>query len=143
MAVSHWRYPRQISIINFLTRCAQQPNDIADLDRFPHQDRVRQQTQTARLIHNLLVVTGAKLAAIGEEQPAGQFMPRFASIELQLHPSSNLLLVDAAQYEDRLDDPAERRQRFSDSIRWRGAAQTLEHYVGGHQAVTETRRHSR
>ena len=46
------------------------------------------------------------------------------------------------QYEDRLDDPAERRQRFSDSIRWRGAAQTLEHYVGGHYAVTEIRRHS-
>jgi hypothetical protein len=46
------------------------------------------------------------------------------------------------QYEDRLDDPAERRQRFSDSIRWRGAAQALEHYVGGHHAVTETRRHS-
>jgi hypothetical protein len=95
-----------------LTRYAQLPNDIADLDR------VRQQTQTARLIRNLLLVTGAKLDAISEEQPAGQFMPRFASIELQLHPSSNLLLVDVAQYEDRLDDPAERRKRFSDSIQW-------------------------
>jgi hypothetical protein len=87
-------------------------------------------TRTAfdsRLRHNLLVVTGAKLAAIIEEQSVGQFMPRFASIELQLHPSSNLLLVDVAQDEDRLDDPAERRQRFSDSIRWRGAAQALEH----------------
>lgn len=114
-----------------LTRCAQLPNDIADLDRVPCQDCVRQQTQTARLIHNLLVVAGARLAAIGEEQPAGRFMPRFASTELQLHPSSNLLLVDVTQYEDRLDDPAERRQRFSDSIRWRGAAQALEHYVGG------------
>ena len=91
---------------------AKSVNDIADLDR------VRQQTQTARLIRNLLLVTGAKLDAISEEQPAGQFMPRFASIELQLHPSSNLLLVDVAQYEDRLDDPAERRKRFSDSIRW-------------------------
>src|SRR4029077_15075038 len=104
-------------------------NDIADLDRVPYQDCVRQQTQTARLIHNLLVVTGAKFAAIGEEQPAGQFMPRFASIELQLHPSSNLLLVDVAQDEDSLDDSTERRQRFSDSIRRRGAAQALEHYV--------------
>ena len=103
----------------------------------PCQDCVRQQTQTARLIHNLLVVAGARLAAIGEEQPAGQFMPRFASTELQLHPSSNLLLVDVARYEDRLDDPAERRQRFSDSIRWRGAAQALEHYVGGRAGYSE------
>jgi hypothetical protein len=85
-----------------LTRCAQLPNDIADLDRVPHQDRVRQQTQTARLIHNLLVVTGAKLVAIGEEQPAGQFMPRFASIELQLHPSSNPLSVVRENYQDTL-----------------------------------------
>ncbi len=77
VTVSQWGYPRQISIINFLTRCAQLSNDIADRDRVPYQDRVRQQTQTARLIHNLLVVTGAKLAAICEKQPAGQFMPRF------------------------------------------------------------------
>ena len=48
MALGQWGYPRQISIINLLTRCAQLPNDIADLDRVPHQDRVRQQTQTAR-----------------------------------------------------------------------------------------------
>jgi hypothetical protein len=38
---------------------------------FAGQDRVRQQTQTARLIHNLLVITGAKFAAISEEQPPG------------------------------------------------------------------------
>jgi hypothetical protein len=50
MAVSHWGYPRQISIIDLLTRCAQLANDIADLDRVPNQDRVRQQTQTARLL---------------------------------------------------------------------------------------------
>ena len=42
------------------------------------------------------------------------------------------------QYEDRLDDPAKRRQRFNDSIRWRGAAQVLERYVGGHHAVTQS-----
>ena len=71
MAVNHWGYPRQISIIDLLTRCAQLANDIADLDRVPDQDRVRQQTQTARLIHNLLVITGAKFAAISEEQPPG------------------------------------------------------------------------
>jgi hypothetical protein len=41
MAVSQWGYPRQISIINLLTRCAQLANDIADLDRVPHQDCVR------------------------------------------------------------------------------------------------------
>ena len=34
-----------------------------------------------------------------------------------------------------LDDPAERRQRFSDSIQWRGAAQALEHDMGGHHAM--------
>ena len=64
-------------------------------------------------------------------------MEPFASIELQLNSPPNLLLVDVAQYEDRLDDPAERRQRFSDSTRWRGAAQALEHYVGGRAGYSE------
>ena len=36
-------------------------------------------------------------------------MTRFATIELQLHAPPNVLLVDVAQYEDRLNDSAERR----------------------------------
>jgi len=64
-------------------------------------------------------------------------MPRFASIELQLYAAPNFVVMDVAQYENRFDDPAERRQCFSDSIRWRGAAQALEHCVGGHHAITE------
>jgi hypothetical protein len=69
------------------------------------------------LFHNLLVITGPKFAAISKEQPAGQFMPRFAAIELQLYPAPNFLVVDVAQYENRFDDPAERRQCFSGRMR--------------------------
>src|SRR5260370_39714092 len=69
-------------------------------------------------------------------------MARCASIELHLNSPSNVLLVDIAKYEDRLDDPAQGAQRFSDSIRWRGAAQALKHYVCGYHAVTETSRHA-
>ena len=64
-------YPRQISIIDLLTGCAQLANDIADLDRVPNHDRLRQQPQTARLIHNLLAITDAKFAAVSEEQITG------------------------------------------------------------------------
>ncbi len=131
MAMSQRGCLRQIRIVNLLARCSQLPNDVADGDGVPDQNGIGEQAQTAGLVHDFLVITGAKLTAIGEEQPASQFMPRFASIELQLHSPSNVLLVDIAKYEDRLDDPAQGAQRFIDSIRWRGAAQALKHYVCG------------
>jgi len=62
------------------------------------------------------------------------------AFDSRLYAAPNFVVVDVAQYENRFDDPAERRQCFSDSIRWRGAAQALEHYMGGHHAITETRR---
>jgi hypothetical protein len=91
---------RQIRIINLLARRSQLPNDVADGDGIPDQNGIGEQAQTAGLVHDFLVVTGAKLTAIGEEQPASQFMPRFASIELQLHSPSDSDLL-ARNFSDR------------------------------------------
>src|SRR5215469_1148456 len=52
---------RQIRIINLLARHSQLPNDVAAGDGIPDQNGIGEQARTAGLVHDFLVVTGAKL----------------------------------------------------------------------------------
>src|SRR5712692_3280503 len=70
----------------------------------PDQHRIGQEAQTTGLVHDLLVVAGAELAAVCEEQPARQGVARLTAIELELDPPPEVLLVNVAQDVDGLDD---------------------------------------
>ena len=102
--VHQWRYPRQVLIQDGLAGGPQHGDYFHDGHGVPDQNRIRQQAQTTGLVHDLLVVAGAELAAVSEEQPARQGVARLTAIELELDPPPEVFLVNVAQDVDGLDD---------------------------------------
>ena len=83
MGKAEGRYPRQVSVQNLFVGGAEAFDDLADAHRIPNQHCVGQQAQATRLVHDLVEVAGAELAAIGEEKtPADQVVPIFPAIQL-------------------------------------------------------------
>src|SRR5258707_15691635 len=66
------------------TRLPKSLEDSGNLECVPHQDGVGYQTQAARLVHDLLVIPGAKFSLVGEKDPACQTMSMLTPIQLQL-----------------------------------------------------------
>ena len=83
-------------------------DDALHLHRVPQHRRVRQQAQATGLVHHHLVIAGAELALVGEEQPTGQGVAGFAAVELGLDQPAERRVVQVAQDVARLDQPAER-----------------------------------
>jgi hypothetical protein len=71
--------------------------DSGNLERVPNQDGVGYQTQTARLVHDLLVISGAEFSPIGEKDPACQTVLMFTPIQLELDPVSYVFFIQILQ----------------------------------------------
>jgi len=76
---------RQGFLVDVFSLCPQLFHDLVDLDGIPVQDSIGNQTQTTRFVHDLFVIARRKFTLVGKENPAGQFMPIFALVELELH----------------------------------------------------------
>jgi hypothetical protein len=108
----------------------------------PNPHRVGQQAQATGLVYDFLVVAGAKLASVGEEQPARQGVTHLAAIKLELDPAPELFLVEVAQEVDGLDDTPQGRDRLGHATRRRGVGQPLEHDMNASHPVAQGDRHS-
>ena len=79
-------HPREVPIGNLVSCGPQLIHDLRNAHRVPDQYGIGKQAEAACLVHDLLGVAGAKLAAVGEEQtPANQFMPGLTTVELKLN----------------------------------------------------------
>lgn len=59
--------------------------DLGHADRIPDEHGIAEQTQTAHLVHHFLIVTRAKDALIGKEDPTGEPMARFPRLVKKLN----------------------------------------------------------
>ena len=73
------------------------PDDATHVDGVPHQDGVAQETQTARLVHNLFIVSRLKRPLIGKKEAASQLMPKLAPVELALDTMAQVRILDIAE----------------------------------------------
>ena len=71
-------------------------NDPRHLDGIPHHHRIRQQTETRRLVHDLFVIARLKRPLIGKKEAPGQLVAPLAPIELELHPARSGFILDIA-----------------------------------------------
>ena len=65
-----------------------------------------EQTQATGLVHDFVDVGIPEFTTVGEEQPFGQRMPMFATVQLQLDAASKRFFVDVPQNIYGFDDPA-------------------------------------
>src|SRR5262245_15555633 len=72
-------------------------NNTTHMYRIPHQDRITQETQTTRLVHHLLIVSGLKRALIRKKEPASQLMPELPPVQLALDLMAEVHVLDIAQ----------------------------------------------
>ncbi len=60
-------------------------HDVVNFDGIPVQDRIGDQAQAARFVHDFLVIASRKFTLISKENSAGQLMPIFTFVELELY----------------------------------------------------------
>src|SRR4051812_42118858 len=113
----------QIGIEEFFAGGPEAGHDLSHLDGIPYQDGIRQQAQTARLIHDFLQIARSELAPVGEKEPLSQDVPVLSSIQLQLYTPPKIFFLDVTQDVDSLDDPTKRGERLGEAIGGTGAGQ--------------------
>lgn len=74
MLVGQQRNMRQRLILNDFALCSEAFDDFVNLDGVPVEDRIRDQTEAGRLIHDLLVVTSGELALVSKENAPRQLI---------------------------------------------------------------------
>src|SRR5271169_3403250 len=90
--------------------------DAAHVYGVPDQHGIGEQAEAAGLVHDLLVVAGAEVALVGEEDPSGEDVAELTAVELQLDGLAQRLLVDVAQDLDGLDQTPELGQRIGQTV---------------------------
>ena len=95
--VHQGRDSAQILIPHLVPLRPELAGDPGCLRGIPHQDRVREEAQAARLVHDLLVVGGAELSLITEEESAGERVTLLAAVQLAV---DTLTLENGAALED-------------------------------------------
>jgi hypothetical protein len=68
----------EVLIVDFLPLRSQRLHGIADLYSVPIENSLGDQTQAARLIHDINVVTSSELTLVSEENTARQLLPIFS-----------------------------------------------------------------
>ena len=107
----------EVGIGDLFSGQAETINDLAHLGSVPDQHRMRQQAQTARLVHDLFHIPGPELTPVCEEEAScNEIVTRLAAIQLQLNTAAQRFIVDISKNVDRLDDSAERGQRFGQPV---------------------------
>jgi hypothetical protein len=94
MLVGERRDPSEVLIADDVSIGPQLGDDAVDVDGVPDQHGVGQQTETAGLVHHLLVVADPEGTLIGEEQPFCEDVAELAAIELELDSPAERLLLD-------------------------------------------------
>ena len=122
---------------NRLTAGAQLLNDPRHLHRIPDHRRVREQTQTRRLVHDLFVIAGLKRPLIGEKETTGDLVPSLAPVELQLHPRPEALLLDVAEERETAECSAQGSEGLGQTIRRGTTGQAPQDHMGGGRPVAQ------
>ena len=82
MSVGQQRNMRQGLILNDFALRSKAFDDFVNLDGVPVEDRIRDQAEAGRLVHDLLVVPRRILTLVGKEHAPRQLMSILALIKL-------------------------------------------------------------
>ena len=94
-------------------------NDPRHGDGMPPPNRIQQQTETRRLVHNFLIIARLKRPLMGKKEAPGQLGATFPPLALEWHPAPERGILAIPQEGQRLEGLPSGGQGFGEAIRGR------------------------
>jgi hypothetical protein len=88
--------PREFLIRDRFSRRPELRNNPRHVDGIPDEHRIGQQAEAGRLVHDFGVIPRLKRPLIRKKEATRELMSPLATIELELHPSAERLIVHVA-----------------------------------------------
>jgi hypothetical protein len=88
--------PRELLVRDRFSRRPELRNNPRHVDGIPDEHRIGQQAEACRLVHDFGVIPRLKRPLIRKKEATRELVPPLATIELELHPSSERLIVYVA-----------------------------------------------